>query len=93
MIMLSAWVGCCCLSFWSVNVINSGKEFLSGLFVDVGAQANVDQVGQLLHGVFLLKHNAQLESINIFLSGEGLHLQARVKNCVRITCVFKIELV
>lgn len=41
------------LSLGSVDVIDGRQQLLTGLLVDVRAQADVDQVGQLLHGVLL----------------------------------------
>lgn len=37
------------LSLWSVDVVDGREQLLTGLLVDVRAQANIHQVGQLLH--------------------------------------------
>lgn len=41
------------LSLGSVDVVDGRQQLLTGLLVDVRAEADVDQVGQLLHGVLL----------------------------------------
>ena len=41
------------LSLRPVDVVDGRQQLLTGLLVDVRAEAHVDQVGQLLHGVFL----------------------------------------
>lgn len=48
---LVRWFGDIYLSFRPVNVIDSCEEFLSCFLVDVGSEADVDQVSQLLHRV------------------------------------------
>ncbi len=53
---LVRWFGDIYLSFRPVNVIDSCEEFLSCFLVDVGSEADVDQVSQLLHRVLLVKH-------------------------------------
>lgn len=41
------------LSLGSVNVVDGRQKFLTSLLVYMGAQTNVHQVGELLHGVLL----------------------------------------
>lgn len=67
-----AWVARWHLSFWSVDVIDSRKQLLSGLLVDVRAETDVHQVGQLLHGIFLFKHNKESKKENTFAAGKGI---------------------
>lgn len=60
------------LSFRPVYVVNSSQQLLSRLFIDVGAQTNIHQVGQLLSGIFLanksrscygrMKHRTKIEN-------------------------------
>lgn len=47
------------LSLWSVDVIDGREELLTSLLVYVRAQANVHQVGELLHGVLLKDSKGQ----------------------------------
>ena len=47
--------GLCSLSFGSVYIIYSREKFLSCFLIDMGSQANIYQVGQLLCWILLLK--------------------------------------
>lgn len=49
LLSLVGWFVGIYLSFRPVNVIDSCEEFLSSFLVDVGPEADGDQVSQLLH--------------------------------------------
>lgn len=55
----SAATAATCLSLRSVDVIDGCEELLTSLLVYVRAQADVDQVGELLHGVLLKDSKGQ----------------------------------
>lgn len=55
------------LSLGSVDVVDGRQQLLASLLVDVRAQANVDQIGELLHGVLLRKNTGQSFERNDFL--------------------------